>query len=81
MAIAWKLIRSMTVEQLKDVFEKLMLGTFTRILMAIFATLTFRFGLPVIGETEVGEIAKWVVSSGLILLSLIWSKKVQGRFP
>lgn len=63
------------MEQIKEMFEKLMLGTFTRIAMAVFATLTARFGLPVIGETEVGEIAKWVVSSGLILLSLIWSKK------
>jgi len=63
------------VEQLKELFEKMMLGTVARGLLWVFALLTAKFGLPAIGEGDVAEIAKWIVAAAFIFVAMFWSKK------
>ena len=62
------------MEQLKEFFEKMMLGTVTRGLMWAFAALA-AIGLPVVSETEAGKIATYIVGAIFILVAMFWSKK------
>jgi len=63
------------MDKIKELVEKLMLGTITRGLLWVFAMLTAKFGLPMVGESEVAEVAGYVVAGLLAVVALVWSKK------
>ena len=63
------------MEQLKKLFEKLMLGTVSRGLLWVFALLTAKFGLPAVGESQVAEMASYVVAAVFVVVAMFWSNK------
>jgi len=63
------------VDDLKKMFENLMVGTITRGLLWMFALATAKFGLPVVGEEGAGRIASYIASAFFVILALIWSRK------
>ena len=63
------------MDDLKKMFEKLMVGTITRGVLWMLALATARFGLPVVGEEDAGRIASYVASAFFVILAMIWSKK------
>jgi len=63
------------MDKIKELVEKLMLGTVSRGLLWVFALLTAKFGLPAVGDSQVAEISSYVVAALMVIVAMFWSGK------